>query len=297
MRVVDGQSGRAEAAKVVADVTVVMPAMNRAHLIAQALDSVAAQTVPPREVIVIDDASTDDTVAVAKAHGATVIELAENGGSGPARNRGIEAASSTWIAFLDSDDMWAPDHLERIMRRAAGHVLVAAPGVSSAGRRLGNSWGHEVTLGVKTVLAPGEMVCTSGTIARRDALIAAGLFRPLRRAQDLDMWVRVLRQGTGLALAEPSVTYFLHDEQAIHSTDLMRSCFTRIVADCRAEGWFSAADADRAFARWHWDDLRAYQRDRKLRSAVAEFAWFLAHPHTVPTLVTLLRARRRSRKG
>lgn len=281
----------------VADVTVVMPAMNRAHLIGQALDSVAAQTVSPREVIVIDDASTDDTVAIAKAHGATVIELTENGGSGPARNRGIEAAASTWIAFLDSDDVWAPDHLERTMRRTADHVLVAAPGVSSAGRRLGNCWGRELPLGVESVLAPGEMVCTSGTVVRRDALVAAGLFRPLRRAQDLDMWVRVLRHGTGVALAEPSVTYFLHDEQAIHSTDLMRSCFTQIVQDCVAQGWFGAKDADRAFARWHWDDFRSHQRAGDLRAAAGEVAWFVTHPHTVPTLITLLRARRLSRRG
>jgi glycosyltransferase involved in cell wall biosynthesis len=278
-----------------ADVTVVMPAMNRAHLIGRALDSVAAQTVRPLEVIVVDDASTDTTVDVAREHGARVIALEVNGGSGPARNRGIEEARTEWIAFLDSDDEWHPDHLERVLARAEGHVLVAGPGSSSGGRLLGNPWRRDVELEPLDLLAPGDMVCTSGTIVRRQALLDAGAFRPLRRAQDLDMWIRVLALGRGLALAEPTFTYHLHDQQAILDTGLMRECYTRIVQDSAGADWFGPGDADRAFTKWRWDDLRAAQRDRDLAAAAGHAFWFARRPHVWSPLVALLRARRLSR--
>ncbi|WP_432511356.1 glycosyltransferase family 2 protein [Kineococcus sp. SYSU DK001] len=277
------------------DVTVVMPAMNRAHMIGRALDSVAAQTLTPREVIVVDDASTDDTVAVARAHGATVIELPVNGGSGPARNRGIEAARTRWIAFLDSDDAWLPDHLERTLARAEGYVLVAGPGSSSGGRQLGNVWRRDLELNAVDLFAPGDLVCTSGTIVTKEALLAGGLFRPLRRAQDLDMWVRVLQHGRGLALAEPTFRYFLHDQQAINDTDLMRRCYEQIVADCTEQPWFSRHDADRAMVKWHWDDLRAAQRTGDRGEVVRNARWFAARPHVWRSLAKVLQGRRLSR--
>ncbi|MEZ0491254.1 glycosyltransferase family 2 protein [Kineococcus sp. TBRC 1896] len=279
----------------VADVTVVMPAMNRAHLIGRALESIAEQTVRPREVIVVDDASTDDTVAVAREHGATVIELPVNGGSGPARNRGIEAATTEWIAFLDSDDAWHPDHLERVLASSVGHVLVAGAGSSTGGRLLGNAWRRDVELTSIDLVAPGDLVCTSGTIVRKQALVDAGLFRPLRRAQDLDMWVRVLQQGSGLALAEPTFTYHLHEQQAINDTELMRECYTRIVEHCAEQSWFSAADVDRAFTKWHWDDLRTAQAGRDVGAVAHHAGWFVRRPHTWSSLSKLLRGRRLSR--
>lgn len=280
---------------VTADVTVVMPAMNRAHLIARALDSITAGSVQPKAIIVVDDASSDDTVSVARAHGATVIELPVNGGSGPARNRGIEAADTEWIAFLDSDDAWHPDHLATVLAKAGDHVLVAGPGSSTGGRLLGNAWHRDLELGSLDLLAPGDLVCTSGTIVRRQALLDAGLFRPLRRAQDLDMWVRVLQHGSGLALAEPTFTYYLHEQQAINDTALMRECYTRIVEDCARQPWFSARDADKAFAKWRWDDLRTAQRSRDVAGLLRGGTWFARRPHTWRPLATLLRGRRMSR--
>lgn len=281
--------------RVTADVTVVMPAMNRAHLIGRALDSITAGSIQPKAVIVVDDASTDDTVVVAREHGATVIALEVNGGSGPARNRGIEAAQTEWIAFLDSDDAWHPDHLATVLAKAGDHVLVAGPGSSTGGRLLGNAWHRDLEVSSIDLLAPGDLVCTSGTVVRRQALLDAGLFRPLRRAQDLDMWVRVLQQGTGLALAEPTFTYYLHEQQAINDTALMRECYAKIVEDCARQPWFTTQDADKAFAKWRWDDLRTAERSRDVPGLLRESTWFARRPHTWKPLATLLRGRRMSR--
>ncbi|HKP54298.1 MAG TPA: glycosyltransferase [Chloroflexia bacterium] len=98
-------------------VSVVIPTYNRAELLRLTLRSVLAQTFPAKEIVVVDDGSTDDTASV-------VNEIAEEGSPilyltgrhenrlGELRNRGVEATSGEWIAFLDSDDLWQPNRLD-----------------------------------------------------------------------------------------------------------------------------------------------------------------------------------------
>jgi glycosyltransferase involved in cell wall biosynthesis len=94
--------------------SVIIPTYNRAAQILGAVESVLGQTAPPTEVIVVDDGSTDDTERVLapvmeKIHYVKTV----NRGVSAARNRGILEAKGEWIAFLDSDDTWAPDKLHR----------------------------------------------------------------------------------------------------------------------------------------------------------------------------------------
>ena len=123
-------------------VTALIPAYNSAAWIAEALDSVAAQTAPPDEVIVVDDGSTDGTADIAESLGATCLRPGRVGVSA-ARNLGVRAASGELIALLDSDDAWTPDKLEiqtahmRISPRAALHDHPLPP---FSGRQLGR--GH-----------------------------------------------------------------------------------------------------------------------------------------------------------
>lgn len=104
-------------------VSVILPVYNRAASLAPALDSVLAQAMPPHEVIVVDDGSTDDIMA-ALAPYADRIRLIrqDNAGVAAARNTGLAAATGDWIAFQDSDDLWTPGHLEAVARD-----LAAAP--------------------------------------------------------------------------------------------------------------------------------------------------------------------------
>jgi glycosyltransferase involved in cell wall biosynthesis len=97
------------------DVSVVIPSFNRADLLPLTLDAVMAQTLPPREVIVVDDGSRDNTLSVIARYqpGVRVIRI-ENSGSIVARNVGLRAASSPIVAFCDSDDLWRPDFLEHM---------------------------------------------------------------------------------------------------------------------------------------------------------------------------------------
>ena len=98
-------------------ISVVIPAYNSVKSIRRAIDSVLAQTYHDYEIIVVDDGSTDGTGEVVKRYGQRVNYMyQENSGVCVARNVGIEAAKGQWIAFMDHDDEWAPEKLERQMQ-------------------------------------------------------------------------------------------------------------------------------------------------------------------------------------
>ncbi|MEN8128949.1 MAG: glycosyltransferase family A protein [Pseudomonadota bacterium] len=96
------------------DISVIIPTHNRADLLERALDSVLKQTLQPGEIIVVDDGSTDHTAALVKDGFPQVVLLQQdNLGVSRARNQGIASAHGEWLAFLDSDDEWLPNKLER----------------------------------------------------------------------------------------------------------------------------------------------------------------------------------------
>ena len=94
------------------NVSVVIPCHNAGRWIAGALRSAAQQTCPAHEIIVVDDSSSDNSLAEIEASGVDVKLLRVNArNAAAARNAGIEAASGDWIALLDADDVWYPNHL------------------------------------------------------------------------------------------------------------------------------------------------------------------------------------------
>lgn len=105
-----------------ADISVVIPLYNRASFIEETLDSIARQSLQPLEVIVVDDLSTDDSVAVVQryaAHSALNIRLLTNArrkGVSGATNTGMLAAQGQYVALLDSDDLWTPEHLRQLRK-------------------------------------------------------------------------------------------------------------------------------------------------------------------------------------
>ena len=93
---------------------VVIPAWNAAATIGECIASIAGQSVPPREIIVVDDGSTDDTAAVAAAaHPLVRVIAQENRGCGAATSAGFAACGFPWLASLDADDVWLPEKIER----------------------------------------------------------------------------------------------------------------------------------------------------------------------------------------
>ena len=95
-------------------ISVIIPTFNRARICRDAVQSVLAQTSPPHEIIVVDDGSEDTTREMIAQFGDRVHYIhQDNEGASAARNRGCKAATGEWIALLDSDDLWAPEKLEK----------------------------------------------------------------------------------------------------------------------------------------------------------------------------------------
>ena len=110
-----------------APVSVIIPGYNGEAFIAETIQSVLAQTLPVSEIILVDDASSDDTGKVAAALGVTVIRQENTGVSG-ARNTGVRAAKQPWVCLLDQDDLW---ELEKIELQWAALQLHPEAGVAS----------------------------------------------------------------------------------------------------------------------------------------------------------------------
>jgi glycosyltransferase involved in cell wall biosynthesis len=185
---------------------VVIPTHNRGAIVERGLRSVLAQSVAALEVIVVDDASTDDTAGRLRPYAGPrvrVLRVAERGGGSRARNLGIDAARGDWVAFLDSDDEWRPTKLERQLARLSAPD---GPGLSVVYcRRIMHDHlgGREIPVlsplregDVFRDLVTGWEVSTSQVMVARSALAEVGGFDPaLPGSQDYDLWLRLAMAG------------------------------------------------------------------------------------------------------
>lgn len=198
-------------------VSVVIPAFNAARTLRMAVDSVLSQTYPALEIIVIDDASTDDTPNVIAEYcqpNFRSIRLRRNSGVSAARNRGIEAAQGELIAFLDADDEWLPEKISRQMaeyacRPAISMVACYAYDISASGEILHRHNAHR-----KAVTGPHAwrtllrypFIMTSAVMIPKALLDQAGGFdTAMRVAEDQDLWIRLARLGEVGFVHEPLV--------------------------------------------------------------------------------------------
>ncbi len=186
-----------------AEISVVIPTFNRAGLVPLAIRSVLAQTHPAAEIIVVDDGSADRTPEVLAEFGSRIRAIRqENGGLSAARNTGIKAARTEWIAFLDDDDEYAPDRLARAAESIARHPEVQAHLTNTAIVAEGSPDVDLFALrGMKT--APWQTVdrplgwvlkgCffAQSLVVRRPLLHDVGLFRKTFY-EDMDMFVRLV---------------------------------------------------------------------------------------------------------
>ena len=198
------------------DVSVVIPAHRAAGTIGRAIRSIAAGTVQPKEIIVVNDGDDPDTAAAAEeaSSALTSIKLVVVGqpraGAGAARNRGLSNATGEFIAFLDADDEWMPKKLERSMEWLAqgdldlvAHDYIRVDGdderVVSCARHFRGGEDPYVSLYKRGYIA------MSTVVARRQPLMQAGGFDiTLQISEDTDLWLRLL--------AENHVAYAVFDE-------------------------------------------------------------------------------------
>ena len=181
-------------------VTVIIPSYNRARYLDLAIESVRSQTYRDFEVIVVDDGSIDDTRSVAERYAPEVRYVWQpNAERGAARNHGLRLARGEYIAFLDSDDVWAPDKLERdlglIRRRPEAGVVYSNVGIIDASGRLLRRTRKRGRDGwVTGWLIRQNFVSFSAHLARTQAVRDAGGFREERElagSEDWEFWVRL----------------------------------------------------------------------------------------------------------
>jgi glycosyltransferase involved in cell wall biosynthesis len=193
-------------------ISVVIPAYNSARWIDEAIQSVLAQSLPPREIVVVDDGSTDDTARrLEKYRGRVVYIHQDNQGVAAARNRGIAGTTGEWVAFLDADDVWHPRKLECQVRAIADRPELAMLGTGV--RDWPGEFGDvptnvDMTTRTWAQLAVRNQFTTSSVIVRRAALEHIGGFDPqLHGPEDYDLWLRLGEQFPMGVLDAPLVGY------------------------------------------------------------------------------------------
>ncbi len=204
-------------------ISVVIPCYNAERFIARAIQSVLAQHLRPKEIIVVDDGSTDDVKTIISSYGDQVQYIyQENAGSGKARNVGINIASSEYIAFLDSDDYWDAEHLETMLQTlkdtpAACLVYCGKKWVDENGILLTNAFKQNNFPGgwiFRQMFESNYISSSSVVLARKEALVKAGMFgesQKLRNAQDYHLWLRMSAMYTLASSSQETVNYRRHD--------------------------------------------------------------------------------------
>jgi glycosyltransferase involved in cell wall biosynthesis len=180
--------------------SVVIPLFNKRRYVRRAVDSVLGQTFRALELIVVDDGSTDGSTDVLADIADPRLRMIrqDNAGEGAARNRGGAEATAEWIAFLDADDMWLPDHLSElseVVRRFPGAALV-----STGNREIGQGIApqvpshtgviREVDYFAEAARRIGFLNASSAAV-RRTVFMASGGFGPFRAGADLECWARL----------------------------------------------------------------------------------------------------------
>lgn len=223
-------------------ISVVIPTFNRRQLLAETLVSVYCQTLGDFEIIVVDDGSEDDTPALdALSSDRLVYHRIEHAGASAARNAGLALARGDYIAFLDSDDLWERQFLER-MRAALeqvpragfvycdyttfnGHGVVQKAYLPARYKLRGNLF---------VQLLESDFISTGALLIRRACLQRTGGFDPkLEIAHDWDLWLRLAREFEAEYVDEPLVRIRIDSGGLTRNTPQLYADNLRILAKLR----------------------------------------------------------------
>lgn len=260
------------------DVTVVVPTRNRRPLLARALRSVLRQEGVALRVVVVDDDSEDDTAGYLGSLGDARVDVVRNAsplGVAGARNAGLAAVASHWVAFVDDDDVWAPDRLAAQLEAlatlpgaawaCAGSVVVDA-GLRIVGAQRTPRSGSLPAALLRFNCIPGG---ASGIVADTGLVRSVGGFdEELRILADWDLWIRLALAAPLASVERPLVGYVLHGGNMTARPAGFEAEYERIRAKHAAARRELGVELDHnAWTRWFAEvDRRGGQR---LRPAVA----------------------------
>lgn len=260
-------------------ISVIVPAYQAADTIKRTILSAAHQTYPPCEIIVCDDGSRDGTVGVIEALGSSINGVAvrlltqSNRGAGAARNRALESATSEWVAFLDADDEWLPEKLERSVSEigksdltlvAHSYVQVAS---DTSERIIDCTRRYRATTQTFSALYRYGYIATSSVVVRKSAVVSAGGFdETLATAQDFDLWLKILSQDSSQfsIFDAPLMRYALSTSGITSHTMRRLDCTLRVALRHQQ----SYPDLIVRLMAIHYEASTAYWRSRKYLCSV-----------------------------
>lgn len=212
-----------------ADVSVIIPAYDAERYLAEAVDSVLAQSVGPREVFVVDDGSSDGTATVASTFAAVTVLSAPHLGLGATLNRGIAAAAGGSIAFLDADDLWTPGKLAAQIEALEG---AAAPDIvlGAVQQFISPDAPRDFRSRISCPPTPMPGFCAGAMLARRAVFERVGPFDPsLRLGSFIDWFDRAASLGVRtVVLPEIHLLRRLHGGNFSLRESAARSDFARV---------------------------------------------------------------------
>jgi glycosyltransferase involved in cell wall biosynthesis len=208
-------------------ISVVIPLYNKEKAVRATLESVLAQTYTDYELVIVNDGSTDNSVAVIESiipsfhHSSIRLFSKPNGGVSSARNFGVEKSSGEYVAFLDGDDLWEPTFLEEAVK-----LIIDYPGAAIYGLGLGSMTNGEkhpaaefVPAGYRGVVSnlwdnPNTMLAwtSSSSICPRELLLKTPANTQLTHGEDLDQWLRLMLQGDAV-FYNKTLAYYVKDAE------------------------------------------------------------------------------------
>ena len=200
-------------------ISIITPFYNAEKFLAEAINSILAQTYTTWELILIDDCSTDCSLAIARGFALKearikIISLSRNKGTGIARNRGLAKAKGHYIAFLDADDLWRPHKLEVQLKFMRSHDCL----VTYTSYELIDNNGETLDKVVKAIpVLDFKKLLKSNYIGNLTGIYNAAILgkfdiSPARKRQDWAMWLDILKKtGTARGILEPLAFYRIRE--------------------------------------------------------------------------------------
>jgi glycosyltransferase involved in cell wall biosynthesis len=210
-------------------ISVIIPAYNAEKYLGEAIESALNQTRPAKEIIVVDDASTDRTVEIARGFGerVTVLVNEKNSGPGFSRNAGVAASTGDYLAFLDADDKWLPGHLEDLagLLDKWPEAGFACCGLQQFGERSASCLQYpeclDAPMNIFPLIMRRDALLPSAAMVRRDVFLEAGGFHHiveyfggrLLQVEDYDFFLRLSVDYRCVSSPNCSTTYRVHSNQ------------------------------------------------------------------------------------
>ncbi|MBR2320407.1 MAG: glycosyltransferase family 2 protein [Clostridia bacterium] len=237
--------------KVLTTVSVVMPAYNAAAYIEEAIRSVMDQTFTDWELVVVDDASTDDTCAVVRRlmtedPRIRLVQNATNMGVAHTRNHGLDICHGEYVALLDGDDIWLPNKLEAQLALAAesgADILYCSYGiVDECGAPRSDDFIVPPTITYRETLSCSVISCSTAMLSRR--VVEKHRFRTDYYHEDLVLWLELLRNGyTAGGVTDVLAQYRVSPHS--RASNKIKSAVRRwiVIRRCMREPFFSSVGA------------------------------------------------------